>query len=141
MTDQQPAQNTQSQQLELERLKLRLEYKKFVLGTVVAGITIAAIPPLFQLAGAAIEYVKSQHELSMQQESGHETFVTQFLNTALDQDIERRIRFADYFSRVSSLSYRQGWIDYRDDLLKRRSGVRDEIDSKEAAWEKNSGQA
>ena len=44
--------NLEAQKLELERYKAKLDYRKFVLGSVFVAIAIAAIPPLFQLATA-----------------------------------------------------------------------------------------
>ena len=55
--------------LELERYKARLDYRKFVLASVFAAITIAAIPPLFQLATALLEYTKSQAQLRIDQQN------------------------------------------------------------------------
>jgi hypothetical protein len=55
------------QKLELEYYKARLDYRKFVLGSVFVAIAIAAIPPPFQLATAVLEYVKSGQQLRIDQ--------------------------------------------------------------------------
>jgi hypothetical protein len=44
----------EAQKAGLERFKTRHDYKKFVLGSVFVALAIAAIPPLFQLATAAL---------------------------------------------------------------------------------------
>ncbi len=131
--------NWEIRKLELERYKAQLDYRKFVLGSVFAAIAIAAIPPLFQLATAVLEYVKSQSQLrldqhnreadlALKQQQFQEEYVTKFLTSALSQDIELRIRFADYFAFVSAHDLRQGWIDYRDSLRKTRTETREKID-------------
>jgi hypothetical protein len=47
------------QKLEIERKKNNLDFVKFFLGSVVAAIAIAFIPPMFQYASAQLEKVKS----------------------------------------------------------------------------------
>jgi hypothetical protein len=124
------------QRLNLERYKLELDHRKFVLGSVFAAIVIAAIPPSFQLATAALEYVKGQRDQQMKQEEFYETYVKDFLANALNQDIELRIRLAEYFKFVSVDKFRQGWVDYHRELLDHRTRIRDEINQLEAEWQK-----
>jgi hypothetical protein len=124
----------EAQRLELERYKAKLDFRKFMWGTVVAGVTIAAIPPLFQLATAYLEYIKSEAARAMQAQQFRDGYVKDFLNTALNQDIEVRIRFAKYFSSVSS--DKEGWARYLGDLTVLRDAKRSEIDLLEQAWQK-----
>jgi hypothetical protein len=120
--------------LDLEQYKAKLDFRKFVLGSVFAAITIAAIPPLFQLATAYLEYIKSEAARATQAQQFRDGYVKDFLNTALNQDIEVRIRFARYFSSVSS--DKEGWAKYRDDLTTLRNEMKAEIDKLELAWQK-----
>jgi hypothetical protein len=116
-----------------------------VLASVFAAIVIAEIPPAFQFATAHLEYVRSQAQMQMQidqqnrdadrlakQEEFRETYVKEFLENVLNQDIEFRIRFAEYFSFVSAESFRKGWTDYHDGLIKHRDVIRADIDRMEA---------
>jgi hypothetical protein len=128
----------EAQRLELERYKAKLDFRKFMWGTVVAGVTIAAIPPLFQLATAYLEYIKSEAARAMQAQQFRDGYVKDFLNTALNQDIEVRIRFAKYFSSVSS--NKEDWTTYLGDLTRLREAKKVEIDSLEEAWEKLANQ-
>jgi hypothetical protein len=132
--------------LELERYKARLDFRKFVLASVFAAIVIAAIPPAFQFATAHLEYVKSQAQLRIDQqnreaervakeEEFRETYIKNFLTNALNQDIELRIRFAEYFSFVSGENYRKGWADFHDSLVKHRNTIRSNIDNMESQWQ------
>ncbi len=141
-----PEVDIELRKIELERYKARLDYRKFVLASVFAAIAIAAIPPSFQLATAFLEYVKGQAQLRVdqhnreaerlaKQEEFRETYVKEFLSNALNQDIELRIRFAEYFAFVSADSFRSGWIEYRDSLLKHRDNIRKQTDTMEAEWQ------
>jgi hypothetical protein len=67
-------------------------------------------------------------DLAVKQQQFQDEYVTKFLTSALSQDLELRIRFADYFAFVSAPDLRQGWIDYRDSLRKTRSDIRGKID-------------
>lgn len=122
------------EKLQLERYKARLDYKKFVLGSVFVAIAIAAIPPLFQLGGAALEYVKSNADRQAKQQAFRDDYIKEFVSNALNQDIELRIRFAQYFAKVSTEPYRGDWIDYLDELHSAREQIRDKIDNLEKEW-------
>ncbi|PWT80939.1 MAG: hypothetical protein C5B44_04620 [Acidobacteria bacterium] len=130
--------------LTLESRKIQFEYRKFIWGSVVAAIALAAIPPLFQLATAYLEKVRGDHqieadqknkesELKNKQEEFRQEYIKNFINNALNQDVELRIRFADYFAFVSPESVKSGWVGYRDALLARRKEIRDQIDKMENA--------
>jgi len=132
--------------LELERYKAHLDFRKFVLGSVCAAIVIAAIPPLFQLATAVLEYVKSEEQLHLDQlnreaerkakeEEFQESYIKDFLADALSQDIELRIHFAGYFAFVSPENFRAGWQKYFDSLVTHRELMRKKIDDMEAQWQ------
>ncbi|MEK7993947.1 MAG: hypothetical protein AAB403_09115 [Planctomycetota bacterium] len=140
--------NLEFAKLELEREKAKLDYRKFLWGSVVAAIAVATIPPSFQLATAALEYVKSRAKLAadtraaeadrqVKQEQFHQTFTQAFIANALDQDIELRIRFAEYFAHVSPASSRDGWGAYLQKLVKRRDEVRTSINEMEEKWQKS----
>jgi predicted chitinase len=131
--------------LRFEYYKARLEYRKFVLGSVFVAIAIAAIPPLFQLATAVLEFVKTSQQLQIdkanrdadrqtKQQEFREDYIKNFLSNALSQDIELRIRFAQYFSHVSGGAYKDDWIKYHKALVDHRDEVRRKIDGMEKGW-------
>jgi hypothetical protein len=133
--------------LDVEKYKAELDSRKFILTGVVAAIAIALIPPVFQLATAFLEYVKSRAQVRIdqqnkseerlaKQEEFRESYIKEFTKDALNQDIELRIRFAEYFKSVSAESFRQGWIQYHDGLVKHRNEIREQINRLEAEWRK-----
>lgn len=96
-----------------ERDKARLEYKKFLWGAVFTAIVVASIPPSFQLATAVLELVKSNAQRRLDEQNTtaerkakevefRQKYIQSFVDKALEQDIELRIRLAEYFFNVSS---------------------------------------
>jgi hypothetical protein len=127
------------EKIELERYKARLDYRKFVLGSVFVALAIAAIPPLFQLATAVLEFVRTNADRQTQQQAFHDEYVKDFINNAINQDIELRIRFAQYFARVSTEPSRDDWLAYLKDLRETRDAIRTQIDKMEAQWSSLAG--
>src|SRR5690242_1646219 len=52
----------------------------------------------------------------------------------IEQDIELRIRLAEYFGSVSAEPNRQGWIEYRERLETKRNAIRNDINEMERQW-------
>jgi hypothetical protein len=140
-----PSGEFERRKLELEYYKARLDYRKFVLGSVFVAISIAAIPPLFQLATAVLEYVKTEQQLridqankeadrQIKQQAFRDDYIKEFLSNAISQDIELRIRFAEYFTHVSTDAYKPDWAAYLKELIEHRKEIRGKIDKLEADW-------
>jgi hypothetical protein len=127
------------QKLAFERYKARLDYRKFVLASVFVALAVAAIPPLFQLATAVLESTKSDADRLAKQQSFRDDYNKDFINDALNQDIELRIRFAQYLANVASEPYKQDWVKYHRELVTARDAIRAEIDKMEAKWRTLSG--
>ncbi len=132
------------ERLKLDRFKAKLDFWKFVLGSVFAALAIAAIPPSFQLATAYLEREKAAAQLRAEQynkeadrdqkaEEFRQNNIKSFITEAVNQDIELRLRFADYFSFVSPEA-RDKWETYRDHLKSIRDEVRGDIDRLENEW-------
>ncbi|GLH78324.1 hypothetical protein SSBR45G_32330 [Bradyrhizobium sp. SSBR45G] len=122
------AETLDERKLALERYKARLDFWKFVLGSVVAAIAIATIPPSFQYATAYLEMARKTAEREQENQRFRNEYVKDFLNKALDQDIENRIRLAQYFSNVTTDAFKIGWQDYLKLLTDRRDKLFDLID-------------
>lgn len=121
----------EERRLDLEFEKAKWDYRKFIWGSVFAAISIATIPPSFQLATAYLESVRKDKELAIKQREFRDAYVKDFLSTALTQDIEVRIRFADYFANVSPAEYQAGWVEYRKGVRAMRDELRAQITSME----------
>jgi predicted nucleic acid-binding Zn-ribbon protein len=117
--------------LKLERLKAWLDFWKFIGASVVAAIVIVAIPPFFQLATAKLESARKAAELDQSKITFHDTYVKDFVEKALNQDIEIRMRLAAYFSDVSDEEYKNDWNQYLTCLKESRDQLRKEINDGE----------
>jgi hypothetical protein len=120
------------QNLALERYKATLDFWKFVLVSGFAAIVIALLPPLFQYETARLEDARKERELSQSKATFHDTYVKDFFQEALKQDIEVRIRLAMYFASVSDGDYKKDWNNYLTALTDLRQKIRDEINAGEA---------
>ena len=129
-----PPFDVEREKLEFERFKAKLDFRKFVLGSVFVALAVATIPPLFQLATAGLEYVKTSAERRTKQQQFRDDYIKEFINNALNQDIELRIRFAQYFARVSTDEYKKDWEAYHEDLRRTRTEIRSSIDRLEGEW-------
>jgi lysozyme family protein len=125
-------------QLNLEKYKTRLGFWQAVWGTLISGGIAVAIPAAVDAYKARLELQKSMEDQKLKDKEiqlrildSHQQYIANFLNTALNQDIELRIRFAEYFSFVSDPSYRPVWETFRSSLVSRRNDIRDQINSKE----------
>jgi hypothetical protein len=98
--------------IKLERFKAGLDFWKYVIVSGFVALAIAAIPPVFQLATAKLEKIKADADRNAKQEEFREGYVKSFLDQGIQQDIELRLRLADYFAAVSTDPVRSGWIDY-----------------------------
>src|SRR4051794_14926709 len=132
------------QELELERYKARLDFRKTIIIGGYVAVAIALIPPLFQLASAAVEYVKFEHQLRLDDQSKksdreneaqkfRSQYVSAFLDKALNQDIELRLRLAEYFKYVAQGDdFKNRWASYYDALQDKRNDIRHKIEVMEA---------
>ena len=131
-----------------EKYRAKLEFWKYVIVSGFVAAAIAAIPPGFQYATAKLEEAKSAAQLTAdlrtkeaertaKQEEFRQDFVKLFVDKALDQDVELRLRFAEYFASVSAEPFRGGWIEYRNRLESERQKVRDSINAMERQWVMN----
>jgi hypothetical protein len=73
-------------------------------------------------------------ELLNSQETFRETYIKDFVTKALNQDIEYRIRLADYFAHVTTGTFQQGWKDFLTELVNNRTQIRAKIDDLEKKW-------
>lgn len=121
----------EEKKIALERYKATLNFWKFMGASVFAAIAIAAIPPGFQWATFKLEEARKLRELQQTQAAFHENYVKDFVEKALNQDIEIRIRLATYFEFVSEASYQPGWAAYLQKIEGMRNTLRTEINHDE----------
>jgi lysozyme len=115
----------------LERYRLRLGFWQAVWGTLITGGVAVAIPVGVEAFKIHSEEALKQTELILKDRESNEKNISSFLNTALNQDIELRIRFAEYLSFVSNDEKKKDWLALLKSLRTRREQAREEINAKQ----------
>jgi putative chitinase len=121
--------------LELERYKADLNYKRYRLVGFYAAVLIAVIPASFKLVDGILKHFEEEDDQARKEEQDHDEYVKRFVDLALDENIERRIRFAEYFANVSAKNYKEQWEQYLKSLTDERKDLRDKIDVGEHDWQ------
>lgn len=110
-----------SDELTLELVRQKYGLYKVIAGTSIVGVVAAALP-------FVIDYAR----LTSQTEKDRNEFVGQYVDKALSEDIEARIRFAHYFSYVlPDRSQRDDWRSYLTSLRLEKRQVEREVAEKE----------
>jgi hypothetical protein len=87
-----------------EQLRIWLSFAKFVLGTVTVGLITTWV-------NAEIQEKRLEFEVRSKENS----FIAQFVDNALDENLEKRRDFAEYFVRLApTVESRMRWTEYRD---------------------------
>ena len=105
----------------LESLKLWLNFAKFLLGTVAIGVITATL-----------NYQIQQKELILKEKDLQQQYLKNFIEEALDENLEKRVRFSHYFSTL----LQDKWIQYYTDLKTELSEKRVLLKEKEANLQK-----
>lgn len=119
-------------EIELRRYEARLGVWKVVLGTFVVGLAGVLIPGAISWTTVLFENRRSEAEFRLAQQAAHQQYIKDFFDTAVNQDIELRIRFANYFAHLSDPEQREDWSSYRKDLTNQRDERRTAINKLEA---------
>jgi len=89
-----------------ERLVIWLNFWKFAVGTVAVGVITSVINWQIQI-----------YQLQLDRQKREQDYVAQFLEQAMDENLEKRLRFAHYFSRLTlSRDTNILWTRYHQDL-------------------------
>lgn len=87
----------------LKRLEIKIGFAKFVLSLITTGIFAAILNHQLQ-----------NRELEIEEKNLQRDYLSKFINEALDDNLEKRVRFAHYFSSLLG----EGWSKYHTDLVK-----------------------
>jgi hypothetical protein len=119
-------------ELELRRYEARIGLWKVVWGTAVVGIVAVAIPAIIQIFTLIISDRQKSDELALNAQTNYQNYIKDFFTTAINQEIELRIRAADYFAHLASEEQRPLWNKYLDDLKEIRATNQAQINDLEA---------
>ena len=129
-------------ELKFRRHEAWLGFWKVVLGTFIVGLAGVLIPGFVNFYSTKLENVRKDTELKLEnerkeselrlsQQAAHQQYIKDFFATAINQDIELRIRFAHYFANLSGPGQEQLWKNYLEDLQRLRDGNRETINELE----------
>jgi hypothetical protein len=117
--------------MELRRYEARLGVWKVVLGTFIVGLAGVLIPGAVSFYTAYFDNERKRLELELSQQAAHQQYIKDFFTTAINQDIELRIRFADYFANLSGPQQEEMWQNYLVSLKTLRDANRTKINALE----------
>lgn len=101
---------------EIRRYEARWSFYKVLFGTCIVGVVAAVLPHWIQLVQEDSKRVNDYRQ-----------FVTQYVDNGISQDIELRIRFAEYFSYLADEESTTAWKKYHEILTDRRDEIRKDI--------------
>jgi hypothetical protein len=111
-------------EIELRRYELRMSLWKVVLGTMIVGLAGIIIPGFVNFYSTHFESLRKDAELRNVQQVAHQQYIKDFFDTAVNQDIELRIRFATYFANLAGGDQRELWISYQESQTNLRDQLR-----------------
>ena len=130
-------------ELKLRWYQARLGFWQAIWGTLITGGLAVAIPAAADAFKNYQERKLKEQEITLKERElegkvldSHQQYISNFLSTALNQDIELRIRFSEYFSFVSDIKHRDSWEKFRAGLVKRRDDTRRDINFREVEVDK-----
>jgi len=126
-----PPSGLSTAEMELRRYEARLGVWKVVLGTFIVGLAGVLIPGAISFYTAYFDNERKKAELELSQQAAHQQYIKDFFATAINQDIELRIRFADYFANLSGPLQEGMWRKYLTSLTALRDGNRQKINTLE----------
>jgi len=118
-------------EMELRRYEARLGVWKVVLGTFIVGLAGVLIPGAISFYTAYFDNERKKAEFELSQQAAHQQYIKDFFATAINQDIELRIRFADYFANLSGPLQEGMWQNYLTSLRELRDLKREKINELE----------
>src|SRR5215471_66100 len=125
----------------LEFYKTTLDYRSKVISVIFASGIAVAIPNIVtfvensnkaanETSKAAIERDRLNQEIALKREElklKEQEHIAKFVDKAIDDDIELRIRFAEYFAEISG-DPGSRWAAFLNILTDRRKDLYDKID-------------
>jgi len=99
-------QSTPKKELPADRLVIWLNFWRFIITTLVVGVVTTVINWQIQL-----------YELKLERQKREQDYIAQFLAQAMDENLDKRLRFAQYFSKLTlSPDMNNLWNAYYNDL-------------------------
>ena len=109
---------------ELKRFELWIGFFKFSIGTVILGLVSTCLNHQYQNNQLALEREKSENAIALQEKQAEFEYLNKFINHAMSEDLEVRIRLAEYMqSAALSKNIKEIWRQYYDVLIERQAEI------------------
>ena len=115
------------QEYSLRRYEARLGFWKVVLGTFIVGLAGVLIPGAIEAYKAHFDLRQKEAQSEFVRQQANQQYVKDFFDTAVNQDIELRVRFASYFESLSEGEFKNNWKNYHSTLIATRDESRRKI--------------
>lgn len=103
--------------LSSEKLIIWLNFWKFIITTLIVGVVTTIVNWQIQL-----------YELKLERQKREQDYIAQFLQQAMDENLDKRLRFAHYFSKLTlSADMNQLWNTYYNDLQGQELATKERI--------------
>lgn len=112
-----------------ERLKLYREDRaaatlRWLIGAVALTLITTVLNHSIQSRQLDLERLRNEHELHLRSIEVEQTYLSEFVEYALTEDIDARVRFAHYFSRISTQDdLKPAWEAYYEELLSAKTNA------------------
>jgi len=106
-------------EIALRRYEARLGVWKVVLSTFIVGLAGVLIPGAISFYTAYFDNERKKTELALSQQAAHQQYIKEFFTTAINEDIELRIRFAQYFANLTATEQQLAAEQQQPALLER----------------------
>lgn len=126
-----PSARPSATEFEIRRYEARLGVWKVIWGTAIVGLAGVLIPGAVSLYSAYFDNLRKEAELKHSQQAAHQQYIKDFFDTAVNENIELRLRFAHYFANLSGPGQENLWKYYYDELKTLRDRNRETINELE----------
>ncbi|MBW8640365.1 hypothetical protein K1W69_24450 [Hoeflea sp. WL0058] len=93
-----PEQRLKSEEFELRRYEARMGLLKVVYGTMIVGLAGVLIPAAIEGWGLVFQQLQYDAKLNFESQSRQQEFLTKHFNTAINESLDLRSRFAEYYA-------------------------------------------
>ncbi|MBO9396368.1 TIGR02594 family protein [Shimia sp. R9_2] len=109
------------EEIGLRKYEAKISLLKVVWGTAAVGILSVLVPGAIEFWSVNLEKQRLRAQAEFEREKFQYETRRAFMDTALNQDIELRLRFASYLSKTLSTGQSTPWHRYEEHLEKQRS--------------------
>ncbi len=127
------------EELDLRRYEAKLGFRKVIFGTMIVGLAGVMIPAAIEGWSLLFQHWQEETRVSGEERQRNRDFIQNHFETAIDESLELRLRFAEYYAYTSDgydgdeLETSDNWGRYYEALKEQKDGIQRKILEKERA--------